>query len=181
MSRTPIDLPLIDEFDAALLDCIKEYRKGLMGSVTSAVQGGRRTRAGYVREYICVADIHAALENRGIKKAKSTVSRRVKEFIERERRAFEIGVWIDEMHHALQSVEELADRMNPEWHKEHRETIDRALSLIRKVVQPWALDQARLADNEETLARLVRYSSEYFGPGARADKPKTPPKPGIVN
>jgi hypothetical protein len=185
VSRPPLDLSPVDEFEAALLDCIEEYRKGFLGSLGAGARGKRRTRAGYQREYICITEIHAALEKRGIKKARSTVARRVKEFVARERRAFEIGQWVDEMDDALESIEELAGRMNPEWHKEQLDAVQKGLSLIRQAIGPWAIDRARSADDAETLARLVRYSSDYFAPGPREDKPKpppdTPPKLGIVN
>lgn len=177
MSRLPLDLPPLDEFEAALLDCIEEYRKGAM----NRVHGPRHTRTGYRREYICITDIHAMLAKRGIKRCKTTVSRRVKEFVERERRSFDIGVWVDEMQGTFDAFDELTERMHPEWYKTQRDVIERALSIIRQTLQPWAIERARSADDNETLARLVKYSSEYFGPASREDKAKPPPKLGIVN
>jgi hypothetical protein len=178
VTHPPVVLPPLDEFSAALLDCIEEYRKGAM----NRVHGPRHTRTGYRREYICITDIHAMLAKRGIKRSKTTVSRHVKDFIERERRSFEIGVWVDEMDATLEAFRELTDRMNPEWNKPQLDVIERALSIVRQVIQPWAIERARSADDNETLARLVKYSSEYFGPASREDKgERTPPKLGIVN
>jgi hypothetical protein len=112
------------------------------------------------------------LQKRGIKRSKSTVARYVKRFIERERKAFEIGVWVDEMDDAFRAVNELTARMHPERERERLDAIYNGIATIKLAIQPWALEQARSAGDTETLARLVRLSSEYFAPAAREDKPK---------